>query len=354
LLLTNKAARRLLHIDDYVEGSELIWKHIKYETISSFLYDALRSGDRVEGRDFYLEASPYSHNSIRRILNFSVQPLVKDHHVTGTLIIVEDVSEKREREAKMHRIESLASLTTLAAGVAHEIKNPLGAISIHINLLQRILDKGKKEYNEAKREPLVAYDALIKHISIVNEEIERLNCIVIDFLFAVRPMDIMLVKSDINALVEDVVALLRCEFEEKKISCISYMEEKIPPIDIDERYMKQALLNLLKNAMDAFGSLPGNDSKKHIITIKTSRENTDVIISISDNGCGISEENKAKIFEPYFTTKNMGTGLGLTLVFKIIREHKGEITLNSTAGEGTTFIITLPLPSSSRKLLKAG
>jgi signal transduction histidine kinase len=112
----------------------------------------------------------------------------------------------------------------------------------------------------------------------------------------------------------------------------------------DERYMKQALLNLIKNAIAA---MPSGGT----LSIKTEVKDTDVLVSIADTGTGISDENLLKIFEPYFTTKDTGSGLGLTLVYKIIREHQGEVMVKSKEGEGTTFTIVLPIPQKERRLL---
>jgi signal transduction histidine kinase len=342
LVLKNRAAERILAIDETESAERPPWALVKNVIIADFLFNTLSSGDRVEGRDFLFGM----HDSAQRILEFNVLPLVKNHHVTGSLITIEDVTEKKLRETKIRRIENLASLTTLAAGIAHEIKNPLSAISIHVNLLRKILENGKKEYVKKNMSPLVSYDSLEKHIIIVNEEIERLNRTVVDFLFAVRPMDITLIKSDINKLLRDIISLITLELEKSEIKCIVLLEDRLPLAEFDEHHLKQALLNLIKNAMEAMQGGHGG-----ILTIKTESNDTDIIISITDSGCGISEEDKVKIFEPYWTTKNMGTGLGLTLVYKIIRDHNGEIIVNSKEGEGTSFIITLPIPSTGRHLL---
>jgi signal transduction histidine kinase len=342
LVLTNKAAQRILAIDEAEDNTRPVWSFIKDEEIADFIFCTLHSGDRVDGRDFSVGAS----SAAQRILEFNVQPLVKEYHVTGSLIIIEDVTEKRLRDTKIRRIESLARLTTLAAGIAHEIKNPLGAISIHVNLLQRILENGKKEYVKKNMKPLVSYDSLQNHIMIVNEEIQRLNRIVVDFLFAVRPMNVTLIKSDINKLIHDIITLIKLELEESKIKCVVLLDDALPLVEFDGHHLKQAFLNLINNAVEAMQS-------KHegTLTIKTESNDNDIIISISDTGCGISEKEQVKIFEPYWTTKSNGTGLGLTLVYKIIREHNGEIVVNSKEGEGTTFIIALPIPQTGWRLL---
>jgi signal transduction histidine kinase len=132
--------------------------------------------------------------------------------------------------------------------------------------------------------------------------------------------------------------------EESKIKCVLDLDKTLPRIDFDERYMKQALLNLIKNAMAAMNG-------GGVLTLKTEGRDGEIQISVSDTGIGISEENISKIFEPYFTTKETGSGLGLTLIFKIVREHRGDISVKSKEGEGTSFKITLPIPQKERRLI---
>jgi PAS domain S-box-containing protein len=325
LVMANKFAERFLPQTREYENDK-IWTLIKDDDVREFLEQTLVSGDRVEEREFDVEFK----NS-QRLLSISVLPLVRDHHVSGSLIYVEDITEKRGKEARLRRAENLASLTTLAAGVAHEIKNPLGSLSIHIQLIQKAVAGNQ-------------LSALDKYIAVVNEEIDRLNRIVVDFLFAVRPMDLEPRDGNINALIVELVEFVRYELDEAHINCVMELSENMPPIEFDERFMKQALLNLIKNAIAAMGD-------GGTLTIITGFNDTEIQISVKDTGTGISEENLPKIFEPYFTTKPTGTGLGLTLVFKIIREHRGDLNVKSREGEGTDFIITLPIPQRETRLL---
>jgi len=157
-------------------------------------------------------------------------------------------------------------------------------------------------------------------------------------------MDTRIKSEDINKLSEDLLDFVKYELEENSIQIETNLSQKVPKIEIDIKYMKQVLLNIIKNAIAA---MPNGG----LLTLNTFRKEDRVHIQIQDNGVGISEENMAKIFEPYFTTKDFGSGLGLTVVFKIIKEHGGEISLKSKEGEGTTFTISLPLPQSERSLL---
>ncbi|MDR2110546.1 MAG: PAS domain S-box protein, partial [Spirochaetaceae bacterium] len=143
LLLANKYAERFLPMTSYEQGGEPIWLVVRDEKVSEFLETTLRDGDRVEEREFDMDVK-----GIQRLLSVSVLPLVNEHQVTGSLIYIEDITEKRSKEALFRRAENLASLTTLAAGVAHEIKNPLGSLSIHIQLIQKTLDANRRLFRE--------------------------------------------------------------------------------------------------------------------------------------------------------------------------------------------------------------
>jgi PAS domain S-box-containing protein len=345
LLWINRSAERFLPINDNDAASQVIWLIIADKEIAAFLQTVLQNGDRVEDKEFNVEK-----NGIKRRLSVSVLPLVEEHRVTGSLVLLDDVTERREREVLMRRIENLASLTTLAAGVAHEIKNPLGSISIHIQLIKKALARGLKLCLKmhARRhdypEPRLSYDSLEKYLNIVTDEIERLNRIVVDFLYAVRPMKLEIKQGNIAMLLTELLDFYHFELEEAHIKIALVFPENIPLLLYDERAMKQAFLNLLKNAKEAMG---GGGT----LTVTVAAIEDRIKISIQDTGCGIPEGNLEKVFEPYWTTKTNGSGLGLLLVFKIIREHGGEVSVHSRLGNGTRFDITLPLPPKERPLL---
>jgi signal transduction histidine kinase len=206
----------------------------------------------------------------------------------------------------------------------------------------------KKAYlhgrDDGSDNPESYFNLLDKYIGVVNEEIDRLNRIVVDFLFAVRPMTLEYREGDINALIEELTEFVWHELGQARIKCILDLDKDLRRFRFDERYIKQALLNLIKNAMAA---MPNGGT----LSITTKEKDGEAHISVKDTGIGIPENNLSKIFEPYFTTRDSGSGLGLTLVFKIIREHRGEITVKSKEGEGTTFFIVLPIPQKERRLI---
>jgi len=329
LVLFNKSAERLVPFASNDAVEQKVWEAIQDNEISAFVRQVLENQETVVDEEFTLMVK-----GVPRVLNCSIMPLVRAGHIQGNILHIDDITEKRGKEARLRRAESLASLTTLAAGVAHEIKNPLGSIGIHIQLIQKAI-RNRESVNPSTIEPF---------IDIVNEEVERLNRIVVDFLFAVRPMDTKLEESNLNHVVSDLLEFVRYELEEANITLTETLDADLPPVMLDEKYMKQAILNIIKNAISAMPT--GGE-----LRVTTARQAGEAILSIADNGIGMSDEIINKIFEPYFTTKDFGSGLGLTLVYKVVKEHMGEISVSSQEGMGTTFSITLRIPQKYQHLL---
>ncbi len=332
ILFINKPAERLLPWNSLENQTQEVWEKILDSEISEFLKMSLTSEQNVKNEEFIIGP-----DSRVRFLSLSTFPLVKDGKIQGTLIQIEEISDKKNKELRLRRAESLASLTTLAAGVAHEIKNPLGSIGIHIQLIQKAINTSTP----------VKPQSILKYLDVVNEELERLNGIVVDFLFAVRPMDIHLVKGHINNLVTELAEFLQYELNDAGIEIKMELEKSDDTVFMDERFLKQAVLNIMKNSMYA---MPEGGT----IKISTLLGKDDFRLMISDTGEGIPEENLEKIFEPYFTTRANGSGLGLTLVYKIVKEHGAEIQVHSRQGTGTTITLIFPLPAPSIQKLITG
>lgn len=334
VILCNKAAERFAPLVSQDILERHIWNVIADEEIASFLQRALTEQERISDREFALEApgSP-------RILSISLMPLVREGRIQGSIVHLEDVTEKRSREARLRRAESLAALTTLSAGVAHEIKNPLGSIGIHIQLIQKAMS-GKDS---------IPTDAIEHYLDVINEEVERLNKIVVDFLFAVRPMDSHLIEDDLNRIVHEVLEFVKYELEAGGVTLVENLDPNVPTLMLDEKYIKQALLNIIKNALAA---MPDGGT----LTVSTRRKEDEVVLDVKDTGVGISEEIMDKIFEPYFTTKDFGSGLGLTVVYKIVKEHMAEISVVSRERKGreesgSTFSIGFPIIRGEKPLI---
>lgn len=330
LMLVNKAAERLVPlVPGKIIGDRPIWAVLADEDIASFVRATLENDDSISDREFTLDQG-----GITRILNCSIIPLVQAGHIRGNIVQLVDISEKRGREARLRRAESLASLTTLAAGVAHEIKNPLGSIGIHAQLLQKLVHDTEKDNIET----------IDSYLGVIEEEIDRLNKIVVDFLFAVRPMDTELSDHDLNELIDDLLSFVQYELEQADIELVRDLDVELDHLQLDPKYFKQAILNIIKNAISAM-------PKGGMLRVSTQQRGDQALLRISDNGVGMSEEVRDKIFEPYFTTKDFGSGIGLTLVYKVVKEHMGDISVISKEEHGTTFTITLPIPQKDMHLI---
>lgn len=330
LQLVNKAAERLVPlVPGRIIGERFIWDSIADPDIAGFTREILTNEDAASDREFALD-----HGGVTRILSCSILPLVQEGHIRGNVVQLVDISEKRGREARLRRAESLASLTTLAAGVAHEIKNPLGSIGIHAQLIEKSLSLMEGKEAETVR----------GYLEVIGEEIERLNRIVVDFLFALRPMDTHLENGDLNQLVEDLLSFVQYELEQAGIEVVQDLDPELPELKLDTRYFKQALLNIVKNAIHAM-------PEGGMLRVSTQTRGDDALLRVSDNGVGMSEEVVGKIFEPYFTTRDFGSGIGLTLVYKVVKEHLGDISVISREGQGSTFTITLPVPQREQHLI---
>ena len=280
----------------------------------------------------------------KRILQINIFPLGDSGRIIGTLIKAFDITQTYENSQKLKRAEQLASLTTLAAGVAHEIKNPLGSISIYIQLIEKIIKKNIDNSSQCFLE-------LKDYCAIIKEEIGRLEDTINSFLFSVRKLELNLEETNINSLILSTIDFLKYEIENNNINIEIKFDRDNLIMRIDERYIKQSLINIIQNAIDSILEKNEKNYKKEI-QIKLKTADNFALITIEDNGMGIKEELLSKIFEPYFTTKRHGTGLGLTNVARIIEAHNGNINIESEYKKGTKVIIKLPLMQENQKFLK--
>lgn len=332
IVKTNRASERILETRLTDLQEKKIWDCIDCQIISDFIKTVVKNEEAKKTRTFMLQTESLN----TKYVQVSVMPLVFERKVIGTIVVLKDVTSEKHSEIQRHRLESLASLTNAAASIAHEIKNPLAAMSIHAQLLDKKINNLKLETPDEQK--------IFKHISVIKEEIENLNKIVVDFLFAVRPIKFSFDNVDINSLLKSLVELYVEEFKESKIEIKLSLYSSLKNIWGDERFLRRAFTNIITNAKAAM-SVGGK------LFISTYEKENFVFIKFEDTGSGISEENIHKIFEPYFTTKATGTGLGLTLTYKVIKEHGGDIFVRSDLQSGTTFVFTLPILRDKEKLL---
>lgn len=358
ILKFNKISERFLsfiHFEDETNRRyKKVWELISDVDVSEFLRDCADKDKSNISQEFSIPL-PNSDNLTRFIVVY-VLSLVSDSKINGRIIKIYDVTEQRLQEVKMRRMENMAGLTTLAANMAHEIKNPLGAISIHIQLLQKAIEKQRNSTGVLPEKKFVE-----EHLDVVNEEIDNLNRLITDFLFAVRPVNANYSLVDPYLILKKLVDFLSPEFNSHRVSFTVKNPNSTAKLLIDEKIFREMIINIVQNAFAAIKErFPEcknedlqNDEFIGKISIRISVKFDKYIISISDNGCGMSDETIVRLFEPYFTTRATGTGLGMTLVYKIVKEFSGDIHVKSEENKGTTFIIEFPIPQTEKKLLSS-
>ncbi len=255
----------------------------------------------------------------------------------GHVMILRDITESRRTTQQAMESERLNALTLLAAGVAHEIGNPLNSLHIHLQLMER---KAQELDHNATAE-------LQQSIDVARSEVRRLDSIVTQFLRAIRPSQPRLHPENVNTIVEEAVRFFTPEIQDRDMVVEQELRADLPLLRLDRGQMKQAFYNVIKNSLEAM--------KRHgTLRIRTDRDDTHVIVTFVDTGGGMSTENLSRAFEPYFTTKPSGTGLGLLIVRRIVREHGGELSIESTQGKGLTLRIRLPYVEKRIRMLEAG
>ncbi len=333
-------------LEDIAGSDKPIFEYVEDEEIAGCLRKCFEKNITNSSEDF----STVTPGGTVRFLSMTISPLITEGELIGKIILVRDITEKKNQDILLHRMENLANLTNLAAGMAHEIKNPLGAISIHIQLIQKALTKARD--NEDKLPPKKFVE---DHIDVVNEEIDHLNKLVMDFLLAVRPVKAQLELREPDKLIENLVSFFNPEFKDEGIEVVFKSSESGKRILLDEKLFRDVIMNISQNSLAAlkakFNGAKVTDGLGPKFCISNNVRDNKFVITIADNGCGMSEETLSKIFEPYYTTKANGTGLGMTMVYKIIKEFSGEIIVDSKEGEGTAFTITFPIPQKDTKLL---
>ncbi len=255
----------------------------------------------------------------------------------GHVIIMRDITESRRNAQQTIESERLNALRLLAAGVAHEIGNPLNSLHIHLQLMERSV---QKLHDDEKAE-------LEQSIDVARSEVNRLDSIVTQFLKAVRPSRPQLRPENVNTIVEEAVRFFAPELQDREIVVKQELRSDLPLLQLDRDQMKQAFYNVIKNSVEAM-------HRRGALRIRTDLADTHVIVRFIDTGGGMSAENLSHVFEPYFTTKTSGSGLGLLIVRRIVREHGGELSIESSEGRGVTLTIRLPFIDKRIRMLEAG
>ncbi len=338
----NEAACELFGL----QGPDAVGKHLD-ERVRGLDWSSLTQSGGPLSRDIEIF---YPAN---RFINFYVVPLIMERReaetaaspaatppageLVGHAMILRDITESRRSAEQTLESERLNALTLLAAGVAHEIGNPLNSLHIHLELMERKV----RELDAQPREELQG------SIAIARTEIARLDSIVTQFLRAIRPTRPRLHPENINSIIEEAVRFFAPEIKDRDVVVEQELRSDLPLLQLDRDQMKQAFFNAIKNSLEAM--------KRHgILRIRSDMDDTHVLIRFTDTGGGISAENLSHAFEPYFTTKATGSGLGLLIVRRIVREHGGELSMQSTEGKGLTLTVRLPYLDRRVRMLEAG
>ncbi|MBT2736345.1 PAS domain S-box protein [Bacillus sp. ISL-7] len=264
-------------------------------------------------------------NGNRIILQCTSIPMIINGNITGIIGYGSDVTTLRDAEERLRRTEKLSIVGELSASVAHEIRNPLTSLKGFVQLLQMEDEKHQFFYQ------------------IMLDELNRINDIVGELLLLAKPQLLKYTKADLQKLLMDVISLLNTEASLYNVQIESLFPENDIWIECEPNQLKQLFINLIKNSIEA------SQNGGTVSIILEQIENSHVLISIKDNGCGISKERLEKIGEPFYSSKEKGTGLGLTVSFKIVQSHQGNIHFDSQKNQGTSVQISLPIKQKDPK-----
>ena len=289
------------------------------------------AGGAPEGAAYYKVPLATRHEPQRRLLvNLGATPLRDSHSdVVGSILIVEDISSRVQLEEQLQISEKMASIGLLAAGVAHEVNTPLTGIS---SFTQILLESANPD------------DPATQMLEKIERQTFRAAKIVNGLLNLARPAQVASGPCDLNAVINDVLSLLEHQFRTGRIQVRKELAPKTPTVQGIEHKLQQVFLNLFLNARDAM-------PKGGWLTIVTREDQNGAVVEVADTGSGIPAELLSRIYDPFFTTKDIGkgTGLGLSIAYGIVQEHAGTITCDSQLGQGTRFTIRLPLAAAEAR-----
>ncbi len=325
----NHAAAQLVGFKDEAGAEKTLWRLVPglRASLEGDTAGGKKSGQPVVTREFEL-----TYPAPRVVRLYMVPFSEGEGGAPRFAIILSDITSEKKSTAELIENEKTSSILLLAAGVAHELGNPLNSLTIHLQLIERKLRKlkGSKEA-----------DSLGDSIKICQDEVTRLDGIIRNFLEAIRPRPPDLAEVNIAEVIEDVLRFQGRELADRDLAVEAELSAGAPVIMADRNQLKQVFFNLVKNAMEA---MPAGGK----LAIRVRADDDSVFVRLADTGAGIRTEDLAKLFSPYHTTKTGGHGLGLMIVQRIMRDHGGHIGIESKEGVGT--VVTLQFPQKHRRV----
>ena len=320
-VLVSSSVERFLNISrDRIFGAEVREIFDRSTRLGRTVRDAFEGGMSIVQEEVTTETG----RRVEVSLDFIHDTQSSDRHSLGALLTLHDLESVREIESELEVSRRMAAIGRLTAGVGHEVKNPINAIVVHIELLRNKVQAG---------------DDALRHLDMIQSEIHRLDRVVQTLVDFSRPVELQLKDQDLRDIVSSVLMLASAEFETRGITVQSRVPSHGVFCRVDSDLVRQALLNIVLNGAQAMA----DGGALEVSLGDGARWAT---IQVSDHGTGIPDEIRSRIFDLYFTTKKEGSGIGLAMTYRIVQMHHGQIDVESKPGSGTTFVLRLPLTSA--------
>jgi signal transduction histidine kinase len=320
-VLVSSACERFLNIGrERIFGAEVREIFDRSTRLGRLVRDAFEGGMSIVQEEVTTETG----RRVEVSLDFIHDAQSRDRHSLGALLTIHDLESVQEIETELEVSRRMASIGRLTAGVGHEVKNPINAIVVHLELLRNKVQVGG--------------DAL-RHLDIIQSEIRRLDRVVQTLVDFSRPVELQLKDQDLRAIVSGVLMLASADFQTRGVAVESDLPSRPVVCRVDADLLEQALLNVVLNGAQAMAS-------GGLLEVRLTEDTRWAYIRVRDHGEGIADEIRSRIFDLYFTTKKEGSGIGLAMTYRILQMHHGQIDVESKTGSGTTFVLRLPLISA--------
>jgi signal transduction histidine kinase len=319
-VLVSEAARRFLAIED---GAILGRHALEIFESSSVLGRTLRQAFEAGSHLAQVEVRTETGRRIQASLDMIHDD--RNGQGLGALVTLHDLESVEEIESELELSRRMAAIGRLTSGVGHEVKNPINAIVVHLELLKSKLDDPSAP--------------AVRHLEVIDAEIHRLDRVVQTLVDFSRPVELKLFERDLRSVIQDVLSLADDELSTHNVTLVSRLPEKPLVAKIDVDLLKQAVLNVVINGAQA---MPQGGKLEVVLE----EEGRSAILRVSDEGPGIPEEIREKIFDLYFTTKNEGSGIGLAMTYRILQFHHGSVEVQSVVGSGAEFQLRIPLAAT--------